>query len=433
MLLKYIENLSVRRTIQSTIFKNYFFLSIYQVVNFAVPLIVVPFLIVRIGVANFGLVAFSYAFVNYFNVIVDYGFNLSATQKISVKRNNKEAVNTIFTTVYISKLIFLIVCFLLYTLLIYIFPSLYEQRWLHLGGFTIVIGQALIPIWLFQGMEEMKYLALCNTLSKLLYFACIFLYIRLPNDYILVNFFQGLSGIAAGIVSILISLKKFNARFVHVSAKNIKTEIANGRMLFFSFVAVNIYTNSNTFILGVLTSPTEVGIYSIAEKVYYALKQLNNVFSQVIFPQTCLLAGKSVAALKAFLKRIFVPFIALILLACLVVFFATHLISSYFLKGEINYHLIVLINIFCITIVVNACDIPAFQTLLAYNEKNKYGLILMLGCVINIIANIILVHLLQSLGTVYAILITESFITVGLGYYFLKVLKQKDHEIAHPV
>src|SRR3954467_6193888 len=114
MLLKYIENLSVRRTIQSTIFKNYFFLSIYQVVNFAVPLIIVPFLIVRIGVANFGLVAFSYAFVNYFNVIVDYAFNLSATQKISVNRDNKEAVSTVFTTVYMSKLIFLAASFLLF-------------------------------------------------------------------------------------------------------------------------------------------------------------------------------------------------------------------------------------------------------------------------------------------------------------------------------
>src|SRR3954468_8997022 len=181
MPLKYIENFSLKRTLQSTIFKNYFFLSIYQVVNFAVPLIVVPFLISRIGVANFGLVAFSYAFVNYFNVIVDYGFNLSATQRISVNRNSKATVNTIFSTVYVSKLIFLTICFLLYLSFVYTFPILYKQRWLHLCSFTIVVGQALIPIWLFQGMEDMKYLAICNILSKLIYFVCILLYIRQPN------------------------------------------------------------------------------------------------------------------------------------------------------------------------------------------------------------------------------------------------------------
>ncbi len=198
-------------------------------------------------------------------------------------------------------------------------------------------------------------------------------------------------------------------------------------------MAVNIYLNSNVFILGIFASNAEVGLYSIAEKVYYALKQLNNVFSQVIFPQICVLAANSVSVLKAFLKKIFVPFIALVILACVVVFFATHLISGYFLKGEINDHLILLINIFCITIVVNAFDIPAFQTLLAYNEKNKYGLILILGCVINLISNIVLVHLFKSLGTVYAVLITESFITVGLGYYFFKVLKQRSNEIPHRI
>lgn len=428
MLLKYIENFSVKKTLQSTIFKNYFFLSIYQVVNFAVPLIVVPFLISRIGVANFGLVAFSYAFVNYFNVIVDYGFNLSATQRISVNRHNKEVVNTIFSTVYVSKLIFLSISFLLYVALVYTFPVLYAQRWLHLCGFAIVVGQALTPIWLFQGMEDMKYLAICNILSKLIYFVCILLYIRLPGDYYLVNFFQGISGIAAGILSLYIAFKSFNARFKRVTMQDVKAEVTSGKMLFFSSVAVNIYLNSNAFILGVFASPAEVGIYSIAEKVYYALKQLNNVFSQVIFPQICLLAANSVSQLKAFLKKIFVPFIILVVTACIVVFFATHLISSYFLKGEINYHLILLINIFCITIIVNACDIPAFQTLLAYNEKNKYGLVLILGCVINVVSNIVLVNLFKSLGTVYAILITESFITVGLGYYFFKVLKQRNYE-----
>jgi PST family polysaccharide transporter len=429
MLLKYIENFNLRRTLQSTIFKNYFFLSVYQVVNFAVPLIVVPFLIGRIGVANFGLVAFSYAFVNYFNVIVDYGFNLSATQKISVNRNNKEVVNRTFTTVYISKLVFLIVCFLLYASLLFAIPALYQLRWLHLCSFTIVIGQALIPIWLFQGMEDMKYLAICNILSKFIYFACILLFIQLPGDYFLVNFFQGLSGIIAGIVSLFIAFRKFNTRIVQVTAKDVKAEIIAGKMLFFSSVAVNIYLNSNAFILGVFASPAEVGIYSVAEKVCFALRQLNMVFSQVIFPKTCLLAQSSVSALRSFLKRIFVPFILLVFVACIVVFFSSHLISSYFLKGVVDYHLILLINIFCISVIINAFNIPAFQTLLAYNEKNKYSLILILGCILNVISNIILVNFLKSLGTVCAVLITEAFITSGLVYYFYQVLKQRSSEL----
>ncbi len=142
-------------------------------------------------------------------------------------------VNTIFTTVYTSKLLFLAVSFLLYIALIYTFPVLYQQRWLHLGSFTTVIGQAIIPIWLFQGMEDMKYLAVCNIVAKVIYFLCVLLYIRLPGDYVLVNLFQGLSAVAGGWLCLYIAFKKFKARLVPVIAQNIKAEIKSGKMLFF--------------------------------------------------------------------------------------------------------------------------------------------------------------------------------------------------------
>ncbi len=432
MISKYIADFSIKKTVKSVLFKNYFSLSVYQIVNFAVPLIIIPFIISKVGVSNFGQIAFSYAFVNYFNVIVDYGFNLSATQKIAVNQNNKDIINAIFTTVYVSKLLFLVLSIILYSALIFIFPVLYHQKILHLCSFTIVVGQAIIPLWLFQGMQDMKYLAFFNVLSKGIYFIAILLCIKFPKDYYLVNCLQGISSIVAGLFSLFFCYKKFGVRFIYTSRNEIVTEIRNGKMLFFSSVAVNIYVNSNAFILGVFATPAEVGLYSVAEKVYFALKQLNNVFSQVIFPQICTLALKSVSTLKFFLKKIFTPFIALMITASTVVFFSTNIISRYFLKGVIDTHLILLIHIFCAVIIVNALDIPAFQTLLAYNEKNKYGLILISGCVLNIISNIIMVNLLQSLGTVYSILITELFITIGLNYFFFRVLKQKSHEVSQP-
>ena len=410
---------------QSKLFKNYFSLSIYQVINFAVPLIIIPVVIDRVGIFNFGLIAFSYAFANYFNVIVDYGFNLSATKKISINRNSQATVNTIFSTVYISKLIFLLISFSIYSILIYSLPVLRQQWLLHICSFTIVLGQALIPVWLFQGIEDMKYLAICNILSKLAYFVCILLYIKLPTDYYLVNFLQGTSTISAGWLSIYICFKKFNTRFAQVSISDIIAEIKEGKMLFFSSVAVNLYINSNVFILGIFTTPAEVGIYSVAEKVYLALKQLDNVFSQVIFPRICLLAQQSVLALQKFLKKTFIPFFIFVISICTVVFCTKSLISRYFLKGIVDSRFVHLITIFCIVVIVNACNTPTFQTLLAYNATSKYGLVLITGCIINIISNIILAHFFQSLGTAYAVLITEFFITTGLGYFFFTTLRQK--------
>ena len=51
---------------------------------------------------KYGLVNFAAAFAMYFSIITDYGFNLSATQEISVNRKNSELISQIFSAVTVS-------------------------------------------------------------------------------------------------------------------------------------------------------------------------------------------------------------------------------------------------------------------------------------------------------------------------------------------
>ncbi len=408
---------------QSTLFKNYVFLSIYQGINFLVPLIIIPYVIKIVGIERFGLIAFSYAFVNYFNVLTDYGFNLSATKNISVNRADKEKINKILTTVILSKLMFFFIAFILFSALLFI-PFFRVNYLLHFAAFTLVFAQVLMPVWFFQGLENMKYLAIFNTISKILFVGFIFWLIKKPADYFLVNFLQGLSGIVAALICYAIIFKVFKNQFVSIKIKDIQHEIKDGWMLFLSSLAVNIYVNSNVFILGIFASPIIVGYYSIAEKVYLALKQFDMVFSQVIFPRVCILAKESAAALKNFYQKIFTPYVLFISLACIMVALFAKEISIYFLKNA-NSEVILLIRIFCIVPVINAFNTPPFQTLLALNEKKKYGVILISGCAFNVITNLILDNLYGDFGAMLSVMFTETFITIGLSFYFFKVLNYK--------
>ena len=62
---------------------NFFSLSSLQVLNTLLPLITFPYLIRVIGFELFGLLSFAIAFVNYFQVISEYGFNLTGTKPFS--------------------------------------------------------------------------------------------------------------------------------------------------------------------------------------------------------------------------------------------------------------------------------------------------------------------------------------------------------------
>ena len=51
------------------------------------------------------LINFALAFITYFALIVNYGFDLSATREISINRNNKEKLSNIFSSVIIAKIL----------------------------------------------------------------------------------------------------------------------------------------------------------------------------------------------------------------------------------------------------------------------------------------------------------------------------------------
>ncbi|HGF9794578.1 TPA: oligosaccharide flippase family protein, partial [Klebsiella quasipneumoniae] len=80
---------------KKNIFSNFIFLFLLQIANYLLPLLTVPYLVRTIGIANVGLLAFAGAVCTYFQIITDFGFNLSATRQVSINRSNKSILNEI--------------------------------------------------------------------------------------------------------------------------------------------------------------------------------------------------------------------------------------------------------------------------------------------------------------------------------------------------
>src|SRR5436305_13451237 len=85
--------------------RNIAALSLLQIVNYAVPLISVPYLVRVLHPAGFGLLSFAQAIILLFDIVTDYGFNLSATRTVAGCRDNRETLSRTFWVTLSAKLI----------------------------------------------------------------------------------------------------------------------------------------------------------------------------------------------------------------------------------------------------------------------------------------------------------------------------------------
>jgi len=269
---------------KKVLLSNFLALGIVQGLNFLLPLLVIPYLLYVLGVEIFGLLAMATAFSTYFMILSDYGFNVTATREISVYRDSSEKLNEIFSAVLFIKIILMLIGFSILLLALALFDTLGSESLIYILTFGMVVGQVLFPIWFFQGMEKMGYIAILNIVAKLFFLVAILLFVKEKEDAYLVPLFNSLGFILVGIVSLFYIYKHFNIRFVWQPYSVLKRYFLMGWHIFLSHMAVLFYTSSNIFILGLFTNHLVVGYYAIADKVISALVSLGDILNQVFFP-----------------------------------------------------------------------------------------------------------------------------------------------------
>ncbi|MDD5596233.1 MAG: oligosaccharide flippase family protein, partial [Candidatus Omnitrophica bacterium] len=153
-------------------------------------------------------------------------------------------------------------------------------------SFGVVIGNSLFPVWFFQGTEKMKYISIINIICSLAYVICVFAFVKIPEDYLYVPLLTSLFSVISGISGLYIAFKRFGLTFAFQGYHNIRKQLKAGWNIFISIVAINAYTTTRIFAVGLLTNNTITGFYSIAERIANFIQTFPlESFSQAIFPR----------------------------------------------------------------------------------------------------------------------------------------------------
>lgn len=250
-----------------------------------IPLILIPYLISTIGIEKYGLINFAIAFSFYFQVINEFGYDLSNVQFIVKNRNDRIKLSQYLSEVLFSKHIILLITGICYFVILFLMGELEDNLILYILVFVRLYGIIIAPFWLFRSLENIGYITKIIIPVKVIASLPIFIFVHSPSDYNYVMLFYALESLLSGILSLIISLKHYNLKLHYVKISEIKKSITDSFPFFISTFLTRVYTTSNVLILGLLFGNKITGIYSASEKLYSAYASfINPVFNQVLYP-----------------------------------------------------------------------------------------------------------------------------------------------------
>lgn len=285
MLLKEWEVLKERLKNNRIIVSNFGYLSLLQFINLVLPLAYYPYLIRTIGTELFGKIVFAQTIMTYFSMCINFGFNISATKKISEQRDNKIALDRTVSTVLLLKFLIWLSCLFVLLGMTFLLKQLRQDTLLYWFSFGICFNELFFSQFYFQGIEKMRYITIITSLPKIFLFVLIFVFVKSSEDYILVPLFNSIGVIIGGIVSLSILTRKESIHFVIPDVKEIIRTFCEALPFFASRISTLITSKTTTLLIGVKLTFSDVAYYDFIIKLYTVLMIPFDIINQVIYPR----------------------------------------------------------------------------------------------------------------------------------------------------
>jgi polysaccharide transporter, PST family len=332
--------------VRHRILSNAASLTLIQVANYITPLIVLVYLARVLGTEIYGVLAFTQAIIIISSILTDFGYSLSATDKISKNRDRINFVSTIIGGIYLFKLALFICCAIVIIAFANFSQIYHEHKTLLLLTLIPIFAQTFYPLWFFQGIEKMNLLAFFSIVIKVAYVFLVIYFVKAPEDYILVPLLSGLA-YGVGVCMSIAMIYRLGYKITIPNKKRLLYCVNFSRNFFVSRVAVMVYMNSSVLILGLVANSSIVAIYSIAEQLYKAMQSAISPLSAAVYP----FMSKE-KDIRLMIKLIYYCVFFVILGAIFGYFVSPFLISYFFDESWASS--LSLLNVFFIAIVFHA-------------------------------------------------------------------------------
>ena len=264
--------------------ENYFFMTLLMSVSLLITLAIYPYLIRVLGKEVYGSYVFVFSVIQFFQVLVSFGFDIPAMKKISLHKDDLLLKSRVLSEVIAAKLLIFVVCFLVLLSLIEVFDILRYNKMLFIILFFTQIAELMPPTWYFQGVQKMRVVSITNLSIRLLAIPFIIILVSDESHLLRYALITSMSIVVAAIVSLFYLLMVEKVRFQIVGIGRLKSVFIEAVPFFWTSAFETLRRSYITVIVGYGLGMQSVAVYDLANKLVLTPRMLVAAINGALFP-----------------------------------------------------------------------------------------------------------------------------------------------------
>lgn len=267
---------------KTKVYSNIVLNTINSVLKIIFPLISYKYAAIVLGQEGVGTVNYGSSIINYFVLLAGLGVSTYAIREGAKIRENQDKINSFSSEVFTINMLSTIISYLILFICMLLIKDLRTMTMLLVVQSSLILFTTLSVEWIYSIYEDYGFIAIRNFILQIISLVLMFLFVKNEGDYIIFAGIQVLSSSGAFIVNYLNARKKVKIEIVLKSTlkKHLKPII----ILFVNNVAVVLYVNSDTTMIGSILNMSAVGIYSVAVRIYTMFKTVISAVVTSVLP-----------------------------------------------------------------------------------------------------------------------------------------------------
>ncbi len=412
--------------LNGTISRNIASLGLVQVANYLIPIVIIPIIVRILGAELFGRISYAQNIVSYLTLLVNFGFEYSATRQIALLEHDKEAQRRVFWSVIFIKVLLLLVSFMVLLGLGFCFDRVTEDPKLYWYAAITNIGFVLFPTWYLQGIQDMPRMAWTNFSIKLLGAILIICSIHHAEQYRLYPLLLSVASVAGGLAAMIYVVRRYELGSPVWDKPALNESFRLGLPIFVNNLFVSLYTAANLTILGLYACDEQIGYFSGAQRLIIAVNMCVVMpVSTAIFPRMSQVFVEDRQKGKRFFKQVLLGATAAAALISVVTYVAAPLIVRIMLGDSFEPSIALLRTMSPLPMLIMAATILTVQGMYGMGLQRFAPMVGVVLAALCVTSNVWLIPRVGVSGAIWSWIIAEAAEVALVGTLLLFFNRRK--------